>query len=428
LTNFFVDEVFVNFVAGKGGDGLVAFLREKFRPKGGPSGGDGGNGGSIILVSDENEDTLTDFLRKKEFKAPDGENGKRRKQRGKDGEDLLLKVPVGTQVFDVESEKIIFDFKESGVSFVVAKGGRGGFGNGHFASSTRQVPDFAEAGEEGEKRFVKLTLKLIADCGIIGLPNTGKSTLISRISSAKPKIADYPFTTLVPNLGVVEMFGKKLVFADVPGLIPGAHKGKGLGIKFLKHVERCSALIHLIDGTSQNIYQDYVAIENELKLFSKEVYKKPRIIAINKCDVINPDIPKEFGKKKVLKISAVSGCGIEKLLKEVFKINEKVEKKYNANKEIESEKDLQNNENIPNLTQEDRTIAKRIENGKFLITGERIEGFAKRTQWENEGAYNRFRNILKRIGIEKKLKKLGIKDGDSVFVGEKNSIVFIWRE
>jgi len=326
------DEAQIFIKAGKGGDGAVSFRREKYVPKGGPDGGDGGDGGDIYLMCKADVQTLTNYARKKEWLARSGENGRPKRQTGKDGEDLELIVPPGTVVKEkhegdkLEGERIIHDFIKEGDRILVARGGRGGWGNIHFATATRQAPAFAKKGTLGEEKHLKLELKLIADIGIIGLPNSGKSTLLARISNARPKIADYPFTTLEPNLGVVSFRGKEMVFADIPGLIEGASKGRGLGVKFLRHIERTKVLIHLIDINSANLVEDYRIIRQELEQWSENLLRKEEIIVLNKIDTMTPkaaqNVAKKLSKelkKPVIVISAVSGAGIEELLKALAK-------------------------------------------------------------------------------------------------------------
>lgn len=318
------DEAKIFIKAGDGGNGAVSFRREKYVPKGGPDGGDGGDGGDVYFVCKNDVQTLSDYARKKEWLAQSGENGRPKRQTGKDGEDLELVVPSGTIVKSADTDKLIHDFLKEGDSVLIARGGRGGWGNVHFASATSQSPLFAKKGTKGEEKHLKLELKLIADIGIIGMPNSGKSTLLSRISNAKPKIADYPFTTLEPNLGVVSFHDEEIVFADIPGLITGASEGKGLGDKFLRHIERTKKLIHLIDINSNNLIEDYRIIRKELERWSENLLKKEEIIVLNKIDTMLPKdakkIAKEFSKKigkNVLLISAVSGQGIEELLKKL---------------------------------------------------------------------------------------------------------------
>jgi len=317
------DEAIVKIKAGDGGAGVVSFRHERFVPKGGPDGGDGGRGGDVYLICESNVHTLSDFSRKKEWRAENGQNGKTKKQHGRSAQPLFLKVPPGTIVILEDEKKVLSDFKNPGEKVQIACGGRGGWGNAHFATATRQSPVFAQKGEPGEEKTLHLELKLLADVGLVGLPNSGKSTLLSRISNARPKIADYPFTTLEPNLGVVKIEDQELVVADIPGLIEGASKGKGLGDKFLRHLERTKILVHLIDVNSQNLAKDYQIIRDELKIWNPLLLKKKEIIVLNKADTLPKKeaekIAKAFEKeikKSVLIISAVSGEGIGKLLRE----------------------------------------------------------------------------------------------------------------
>lgn len=313
-----IDEVVIKVQAGKGGDGLVSFRREKYVPRGGPDGGDGGRGGDIIFICSSSVNTLSQFARVKSFKAEDGEPGRRAKRTGKDASDLILKLPPGTIIREKIGEKwkTLADLKKEEEQVLICRGGRGGWGNYHFATSTHQTPREANPGVFGQKKTLKLELKLIADIGIIGLPNCGKSTLLARLSSAHPKIADYPFTTLEPNLGVVN----GLVFADIPGLIEGASKGKGLGDQFLHHIERTKILVHLIDVTNEDLEKSYQIIRKELADFSPKFLRKKEIIVLNKIDVL-PDwqnIHKRFIKiHKPLAISAVSGLGLPQFLTKI---------------------------------------------------------------------------------------------------------------
>jgi len=306
-----VDEVKIDIEGGSGGDGAVSFRREKYVPKGGPDGGDGGRGGNIILISSTDVNTLNDFARLKSFKAQDGQSGMKAKRYGSSGKNLVLKVPVGTLIYDDLTGKPLFDFQSPNQEFIAAKGGKGGLGNYHFRSSTNQVPREFEPGEPGEKKRVKLELKFIADVGLIGLPNAGKSTLISVISSAKPKVADYPFTTLEPSLGVVNHKGRSFIVCDIPGLISGAAEGKGLGDKFLRHISRTKVLVHLIDVTSHAFQRDYNTIRDELKKFDKQLLDKKEIVVLSKADLA-PKLKTNF--KYDIEISAAGGKNIDKLL------------------------------------------------------------------------------------------------------------------
>lgn len=309
--------------AGDGGNGVISFRREKYVPKGGPDGGDGGKGGDVMLFCDGNAHTLSLFARQKEFKAERGEDGRAKLQTGKNGEDLILRVPPGTLIS--ENGKIVKDFTTQGEEILIVKGGRGGWGNDHFKSATAQSPLIAKNGAPGQEKELVLELKLLADVGLIGLPNAGKSTFLSHISNARPKIAAYPFTTLEPNLGVANIHDKEVIFADIPGLISGASKGKGLGDKFLRHIERTTALVHLIDINSTDPKKDYEDIRNELKAWNPELLKKKEIIALNKVDTIQVIDAKKIAKKlskdikkDVFLISAVSGKGLKELLEKLI--------------------------------------------------------------------------------------------------------------
>jgi GTPase len=324
----FVDEAKIYVKSGRGGRGCVSFRREKFVPRGGPNGGDGGDGGDIIIISKENMTSLLDYHYKQHYRARDGEHGRGKDQHGKNAPALLIPIPVGTVVKDFFTGEILGDLTEDGQTLVVAKGGRGGRGNARFATPTNRAPRHVEPGEEGEERTLVLELKLLADVGIIGFPNAGKSTLISRISAARPKIADYPFTTLIPNLGVVSYNeGKTFVVADIPGLIKGAHEGAGLGIKFLRHIERTKILIHLLDlspFTERDPIEDYHIMNEELEAYSPELKKKPQIIALNKVDITEAreklEEMKTYFEKlgiKVFPISSATGEGVKELIGEV---------------------------------------------------------------------------------------------------------------
>ena len=306
----FLDQVKIYIKAGDGGDGSPSFRREKFIEFGGPDGGDGGNGGSVILKSERNLNTLIDYRYQQHHKAGRGNDGAGKKRTGRGGEDLILKVPLGTQVFEEDNKTLIYDFKKQNDKFVVASGGKGGLGNVRFKSSTNRAPRKFTKGKKGEEFIIWLQLKTIADIGIIGLPNAGKSSLLSAITGATPKIANYKFTTLNPNLGVAMYDDKEIVIADIPGLIEGAHKGVGLGIKFLKHIERCKTLLHLIDITEKNLENSYNQVKNELKNYSKDLLKKREIIVLNKVDLIEKkkikDIVKKFTKNKKSETATLS--------------------------------------------------------------------------------------------------------------------------
>lgn len=325
----FIDYAIIFVKAGNGGNGMVSFRREKYVPKGGPDGGNGGNGGDVIIKADRHLNTLLDFRYKKHYKAGNGENGKSANKNGKNGKYVVIKVPCGTVVKDAETGSIIADLINDQQEIIVAKGGKGGRGNAEFATSTNQAPRFAEKGKPGEDKKIELELKLLADIGLVGFPNAGKSTLISVISAAKPKIADYPFTTLIPNLGIVRVDEfKSFVVADMPGLIEGAHSGKGLGIQFLKHIERTRALAFLIDCTTPNPKESLKILRNELKFFKKDMLKKPQLIVFTKIDLANETLLNQIKKikfsdkqiKSIHYISAVTNNGISELVQSMWKL------------------------------------------------------------------------------------------------------------
>ena len=327
----FIDEAFIEVTAGNGGRGCLSFRREKFIPKGGPDGGDGGSGGNILVQTDESLTTLQDFRLQKKYKAKNGSQGLSKNKHGKDAEDTILKVPIGTLIIDEETDELIADLVENKESVILARGGRGGFGNSRFKTSINRAPRKITNGEEGEKFNIKLELKVLADIGLLGMPNAGKSTLISKISSAKPKVADYPFTTLSPNLGVVQSGYNSFVVADIPGLIPGASEGVGLGIKFLKHLSRVKVLLHLVDISTFNISEivkNIRDINKELELYGSELAQKEQWIILNKNDldpskekIIKEQVKKKINKKEIFSISAITGKGVEEL---VLKIGTKL--------------------------------------------------------------------------------------------------------
>jgi len=416
----FVDVAKINLKAGKGGDGAVAFRREKYEPSGGPYGGDGGNGGSIILVADEGIRTLMDFRYKRHYKAENGENGKTKRQFGKDGKDLILKLPVGTLVKDANTSKVIVDMKEHNQEFVIVKGGKGGRGNAKFATPTRQAPRFAEPGSLGEERDIVFELKLLADVGLVGFPNVGKSTILSIVSEAKPKIANYHFTTLKPNLGVVKIDeGQSFVIADIPGLIEGAHEGVGLGHDFLRHVERTRVLVHVLDTSGiegRNPIEDFYKINQELVKYNPKLSEKPQIIVANKMDLPQAEewlikIKEEFEPKgyEIYPVSAATREGINKLK---FGIWEKL-----STLEIEYETfDEQMDITIDEPVVEDFTVKK--ENGKFIVEGPFIESLVYSTDFDNYDSLRYFQNVMRDKGIVEELQKLGIQENDIVFILE----------
>lgn len=414
----FADEAKIYVKAGNGGDGLMSFHREKSIAKGGPDGGDGGRGGSIFLVADHNEHSLSRFLRERHIKADHGGQGKPNKSSGKSGEDLFLKVPLGTQVIEFSVDKakpkefIIADLNQNEAKFMLAKGGEGGLGNARFARSNYQTPRFAELGEPGEEKEIILRLKMIAEVGIIGLPNAGKSTLLSVISSAKPKIADYAFTTLEPNLGIVDFQGKRFLAADIPGLIAGAHQGKGLGIDFLKHIERTKVLIHIIDATNEDPKQSWRVINNELKKYDVELKNKPQIIVFNKIDAITPEGLAKLKKYKfnhpVFFISAVSHQGLDEVLWATIKQVEAAPKDAGATIKVYT---------LDNLPSNRFEVGKKKD--KYFVKGEKVEKWLIKTDTNNEEALGRLYKMLRRIGVLAELGKIGAKDGDIIKIGSK---------
>lgn len=323
----FLDEAKIYIRSGDGGKGCVSFRREKFIPLGGPDGGDGGRGGSVIAECVAGLNTLIDFRYQQHFKAKKGQHGMGSNCTGESSDDMVIKLPVGTQIFEDDKETLVADLTRVGQRVVLAHGGKGGLGNQHFKSSTNQAPRKSTPGEEGQERWLWLRMKLMSDAGLLGMPNAGKSTFLSAVSRARPKIADYPFTTLTPQLGVVYVDGKEFVLADIPGLIEGASEGVGLGLKFLGHVERAGVLLHLIDGTQEDVVGAYKTIRNELKEYSKELYNKPELVALNKCDALLPEEVKEkcaalkkASKQKIWPISAVTNDGVTPLLREMIKV------------------------------------------------------------------------------------------------------------
>ncbi len=435
----FLDEAIITVHGGKGGDGMVAWRREKYIPNGGPAGGDGGDGGSVVFEGDSNTDTLSGFAEVKVFNAEAGENGKIKRMGGKNGEDLILKVPPGTIITDAANGNLLADLELHGSRVMLARGGRGGYGNAHFASSVRQAPDFAELGQPGVQRQLKLELKLVADVGIIGFPSAGKSTLISVISAAKPKIGDYPFTTLVPNLGVVTLFGRpakhspqggggegrSFVVCDVPGLIEGASEGKGLGDKFLRHIERCGVLVHLLDVSRENIITDYRTIRKELTKFSPTLAEKKELVVLNKIDLFGNDaslFEEECAKNDIrvfASISAVTTFGIKEFLQELFPIVLEERKKREENEQTRKQENQQTVVLRPHLTSS-RTDSFTIAEGPphtFVVTGTRIEQIAQMTNWESIGGITRFRDIAERTGLIKSLERAGAVEGSTVLIG-----------
>lgn len=413
----FIDIAKIELKAGKGGDGCVSFRREKYEPDGGPYGGDGGDGGSIIFISDESVRTLMDFRYKKHYFAQNGENGRTKKQYGKKGEDLIIKVPIGTLVKDYETDKVIYDFKEKDDKFIIAKGGKGGKGNTRFATSTRQAPRFAQPGTKGEQRVINLELKLIADVGLVGLPNVGKSSLLSILSDAKPKIANYHFTTLEPNLGVCRVEeNKSFVIADIPGLIEGASSGVGLGFEFLKHVERTRLLVHVLDVSGiegRDAISDYETIYKELKLYNENLKSKKEIIVLNKIDLLSSDEnikkAKEYFKDKtVLELSAVTKMGIKELKYKIYDELSKIKIDYDTFDE--------KFEYVEEIEKDAYEIY--MEDGTFYVEGPLIDYLVYITNFQDYDSLKYFQKVLLDKGVINELKEKGVKEGQTIVIGE----------
>ena len=410
----FVDEVVINVKAGDGGDGCTGFRREKYIPMGGPNGGNGGRGSNIIFKVDLGLKTLLDLRYKKLIKGSKGANGLGKNKNGKGAEDVIIKVPQGTTVTDLDTGLIIADLTKENDEVIVAHGGRGGRGNTAFATHNNPAPNFSENGEPGEEKKLKVELKLLADVGFVGMPSVGKSTFISKISAAKPKIADYHFTTLVPNLGVVKTKDNRVfVAADLPGLIKGASLGEGLGDKFLKHIERTRVIAHIIDMSAyegRDPYEDYITIRKELESFNKKIINKPEIIIANKMDVeSSKENLKEFKKKvnkEVYEISALTGDGIDEVL---MKLADLVESEENVN--IYEEDQFESH--VLYKFKEEKPFEIVKENDIYVVKGDKIEKLLRMTKFTLEGA-RRFATKLRRMGVDDKLREMGINEGDIV--------------
>ncbi len=418
----FCDKVEINIKAGNGGDGSLSFLHEKYREFGGPDGGDGGNGGNVIFRVNPSWNTLYFYKTNRHLKAEPGEQGKGRRKHGRDGMDLIVDVPVGTTVYHAETGKVIADLDHDGAEAVVARGGEGGFGNAHFTSSTRQTPRFAELGTKGEELPLRLELKLVADVALVGLPNIGKSTLLSVISAAKPKIADYQFTTVVPNLGVVEGFGTPgFIVADLPGLIEGAAQGKGLGDEFLRHIERTRVVVHLLDITSEDIASDFEKINAEIVEFNPEILKKPQVLVLSRADMVDEPTVSEKVKvaekliakhkdifkydKKPFVIAAVTHQGIKGLVQEISSELEQIPKQVATKKRVYT---------LEDVSERVEARVNKLEEGDFEIKSPRLEKFVEKTDFGNPHAVARIYDIMTRMGLIKKLEKKGARYGDKI--------------
>ena len=422
----FADRARIFIKSGKGGDGHVSFRRELYVPDGGPDGGNGGKGGDIIFEVDKGLNTLGDFRHNSKYIAKSGEEGGKRRCTGRDGEDLVIKVPEGTVIYDDESKKVIADMSNDNLREVILKGGRGGKGNMNYATSTMQAPQYAQPGQDAQELWVRLELKVIADVGLVGFPNVGKSTLLSRVTNARPKIANYHFTTLNPNLGVVDLDGGRgFVIADIPGLIEGASEGVGLGHEFLRHIERTKVIIHMVDAAStegRDPVADIKAINEELRAYNPELLKRPQVIAANKIDAIYTDdetenpvdvIKKAFEPEgiKVYPISAVTGQGLKELL---YYVRELLDSMTDEPVMFEKELDTDTLFDNPN----EAFYVEKDDKGVYVVSGPRIDRMLGYTNLESEKGFNFFQKFLRQTGILKQLKELGVQEGDTVRVGD----------
>ncbi len=411
----FIDEATIYVRAGKGGDGIVHFRREKYVPKGGPDGGDGGRGGDVVLVVNPHLNTLATFRHQRRFLAENGGRGGPNNRTGKSGEDLLVEVPPGTVVYDADTGELLGDLTEPGQRLVVARGGRGGRGNARFATSRNRAPRMAERGEPGEERNLRLELRLIADVGLVGVPNAGKSTFLAAVTNARPKIAPYPFTTLVPNLGVAELDETTtLVLADIPGLIEGAHQGVGLGHDFLRHIQRTRVLIHLLDGLSDDPVADFAQINTELALFDAQLAEKPQVVAFNKMDL--PEVQERWPEVKaaieargyeIFPISALTREGVRKVL-------------WRAHARLQELPPSEPEEALPvyRPAEDPREFTIEKVTDGFRVHCKALERAAAMTYWELEASVRRFHRILEALGIEQALREAGVQPGDTVYIGD----------
>ncbi|MDI3312360.1 MAG: GTPase ObgE [Thermoanaerobacterium sp.] len=413
----FIDSAKIFIKSGNGGNGVISFRREKYVAYGGPDGGDGGRGGDVIFIADPNISTLMDFKYKRKYVAESGENGSGNNKYGKDGDDLYIKVPVGTQIIRDDTNELIADLAKPGQKAIVLRGGKGGRGNAKFASATLKTPRFAESGEEGKELYVRLELKLLADVGLVGFPNAGKSTLLAACTNARPKIANYPFTTLYPNLGVVYHKGKSFVMADIPGLIEGAHKGEGLGYDFLKHIERTKLILHIVDVSNpmSDPIDDFKKINDEMYLYSDRLKEIPQIAVLNKIDAVDPsliNLDDIIAKMKnlgydVFKISAMIGDGIDGLLDKTIEMLDK----FKVDVEENTEDVI-----IYNMPKEEETVEIEVKNGVYYLSGTKIDRLLKRVNLQDENSLRYFEMILKKSGVIDMLKENGFKDGDAINV------------
>lgn len=436
----FIDLVEIEIEAGRGGDGKVAWRREKYEPMGGPAGGDGGRGGSVYFEASNHLNTLLEFHFNHKFKAANGNNGESSRRTGASGKDLIIKVPVGTVIkalVNNDDERIVADLHFHGQKVLLAKGGRGGRGNQHFATSVKQAPHYCEAGQEGQKMRLKLELKLVAHIGIIGKPNAGKSTLISRLSACKPKIADYPFTTLTPNLGILtlgnsrfddKIASKSFILADIPGLIEGASQGAGLGLQFLRHVERCKVLLHLIDGATEkaeDVLEAYKTIIKEIATFNPDILDKKQQVVINKIDACSSERIDELTKifereniKGVIFISAVSGLGLSELKEQIAKLDEEINltaiEPFEIDDSASQDMSIKASEDFEIFFDKNRRV--------FKVHSSAVEGLVRVTNFSDHESVNHLFQKLKKINLLDELKNCGIKTGDTVLVGTREMV------
>ncbi|QYY42097.1 GTP-binding protein [Aneurinibacillus thermoaerophilus] len=419
----FVDSVKVYVKGGDGGNGIVAFRREKYVPQGGPAGGDGGRGGDVVFVVDEGLRTLVDFRYQRHFKAARGENGRPKGQHGAGAEDLVVRVPPGTTVIDDDTGQVIADLTVNGQRAVIAKGGRGGRGNIRFATPVNPAPEIAENGEPGQERYVRLELKVLADVGLVGFPSVGKSTLLSVVSAARPKIAAYHFTTITPNLGVVDIDEERsFVMADLPGLIEGAHEGVGLGHQFLRHVERTRVIVHVIDiagSEGRDPYEDYIQINEELKLYNKKLEERPQIIAANKMDLPGAEENlREFRKKvgddiPIYPISAVTKQGVRELM---YKVADMLE--HTSRIPLIEDVADEGTTVVYKAEQEQEPFTVRRENEIFVVEGEKMEKLVKMTNLNSRDSIQRFARMMRNMGVDDALREKGAQNGDIVRIGK----------
>ncbi len=420
----FIDEAEIYVRSGKGGDGFMHFHKEKFVNHGGPDGGDGGRGGDLILKADKKLNTLASYRHKMKYVAEDGLKGGINFRTGKSGENLVLSVPAGTIVYDSATNALLGDLVEQDQELLICKGGRGGRGNVHFVTPSYQVPRTAEKGEPAEEKDLKLVLKLIADVGIVGVPNAGKSSFLAAVTNATPKIADYPFTTLEPNLGVAELDDDHtIVLADIPGLIEGAHLGIGLGDSFLRHIQRTKVILHVLDGLSEDPLGDFNQTNQEMALFDEHLSQKPQLVVFNKMDLPEvqekwPSVEKKL-KEKGYDAMAISAAAHQQVKEVLWKLYELVQ---NAPVPEKSEEKLP----VYTASEDPRKFTiERADNGDWIVRGKAIERAAKMTFWEQSGSLRRFQLLLKALGIEDELRKRGVKDGDTVCIGDDYELEWV---